>query len=235
MRQLLDALKNTLLHPQWLSLRFHRISRRCLIELDNCTVLDIGSGDSDHARLLRPDCRLYRLDYPATNRRYRNAPDIYGDAASLPIAAETMDAVLLLEVLEHLPDDRKALSEIRRVLRPSGRLYLSVPFNYPVHDAPGDFRRYTVYGSRHLLATQGFAITRELCHGNSLVTAMQLFNLSLLEIARDLYLQSRTAGLFVGLLFYPLCLGVNLAAWPFTFVHGTRASCFGYFMTATRE
>lgn len=235
MRQLLNPLKNTLLHPQWLSLRFHRLSRHCLFELDNCLVLDIGSGGSDHARLLRPGCSLYRLDYPATNRRYRNAPDLYGDAASLPIAAETMDAVLLFEVLEHLPDDHKALSEIRRVLKPGGRLYISVPFIYPVHDAPGDFRRYTVYGSRQVLAAHGFSITRELCHGNSLVTAMQLFNLSLLEIARDLYLRNRSAGLLVGFLFYPFCVGVNLAAWPFTYVRGTRASCLGYFVTATRE
>ncbi|MGH8470586.1 MAG: hypothetical protein ACREVY_16955 [Gammaproteobacteria bacterium] len=88
MRQLLDPLKNTLLHPQWLSLRFHRVWRRCLVELDNCTVLDIGSGDSDHTSSLRPYCRLYRLDYPATNRPYQHAPDIYGDAASLPRVAQ---------------------------------------------------------------------------------------------------------------------------------------------------
>lgn len=235
MKQLLDPLKNTLLHPQWLSLHFHRVSRRCLVELGDCMVLDIGSGDSDHAGRLQSGCSLYRLDYPATNRRYRNAPDIYGDAASLPIASESMDAVLLLEVLEHLPDDHKALTEIRRVLKPGGRLYLSVPFIYPVHDAPADFRRYTVFGSRHVLATQGFTVTRELCHGNSLVTAMQLFNLSLLEIVRDVYLRNRSAGLLAGLLFYPFCVGVNLAAWPLIHVRGTRASCLGYFVTATRE
>ena len=50
-----------------------------------------------------------------------------GDALRLPFADATFDVVICSEVLEHLPDYRGALREILRVLRPGGRLAVSVP------------------------------------------------------------------------------------------------------------
>jgi SAM-dependent methyltransferase len=50
-----------------------------------------------------------------------------GDAAALPVGDGTADAVLLLDVLEHLAEPDRALAEAHRVLRPGGVLVLSVP------------------------------------------------------------------------------------------------------------
>jgi SAM-dependent methyltransferase len=49
------------------------------------------------------------------------------DAARLPFAAESFDAVLIRDLLHHLPDRMAALKEARRVLRPGGRLTLIEP------------------------------------------------------------------------------------------------------------
>ena len=235
MRRILEPFRNTFLHPQWLSLRYHRNSRRYLREIAGCRVLDIGSGDSEQYALMGPDCQLLRLDYPATNASYRHLPDIYANAAMLPVREGAMDVVLLLEVLEHVPDDGLVLREIHRVLKAGGRLYISVPFVYPLHDVPADFRRYTLYGLRLLLDRAGFVPGRELYHGNSFVTALQLFNLSLMEMARDIHFRRPIAGWLLAILFYPLCISVNLLACPFLFMPGTRASCLGYFFTAIRK
>ncbi|MEM1145109.1 MAG: class I SAM-dependent methyltransferase [Pseudomonadota bacterium] len=54
-----------------------------------------------------------------------------GDALRLPFADETFDAVICSEVLEHIPDYRSAIVEIRRVLKPNGRLCASVPRAWP--------------------------------------------------------------------------------------------------------
>lgn len=50
-----------------------------------------------------------------------------GDVLRLPYADASFDKVLFSEVLEHLPDDRQGLAEVRRVLKPGGVLALTVP------------------------------------------------------------------------------------------------------------
>lgn len=50
-----------------------------------------------------------------------------GDAAKLPFPDSSFDAVVALDVLEHLPNARAALDEFQRVLRQGGQLILSVP------------------------------------------------------------------------------------------------------------
>jgi len=55
---------------------------------------------------------------------------IYGDANKLPFKAKSFDAVILGEVIEHLFDINKIISECSRVLIPEGRLYLTTPNTY---------------------------------------------------------------------------------------------------------
>jgi SAM-dependent methyltransferase len=60
-------------------------------------------------------------------RRFPWLPVLQGDAADLPFADAAVDAVVLLDVLEHVPDPVAVVTEIHRVLRPGGSLILSVP------------------------------------------------------------------------------------------------------------
>lgn len=53
--------------------------------------------------------------------------DVRLDLTRLPWAAQSFDAVLCNHVLEHVPDDRAALRELRRVLRPGGWAVVQVP------------------------------------------------------------------------------------------------------------
>lgn len=230
----LNYLKGTIFHPQWLSDRFHRNSQRLMGSIQQNVVVNIGSGDSILPESIKDNNLLINLDYPSTNARYKNKPDVYGDACRLPVKDNSVDAVLLLEVLEHVSDENMALKEIVRILKSRGKLYLSVPFLYPVHDAPADYRRLTIYGLRHLLTKHGLGIDTEKRHGNSYLVALQLLNLALLETARDCYRSSRFRGWIIAISIYPLCLAVNILALPLVPMQQPNASNFGHFIIAQK-
>jgi len=90
------------------------------------------------------------LDFPLTNTRYRQRPDVFGDARHLPFSDDSFDQIFLLEVLEHIPDPSRVPREIKRCLKPEGLLFLSTPCLYPLHDEPHDFQRFTRHGLRRL-------------------------------------------------------------------------------------
>jgi SAM-dependent methyltransferase len=70
---------------------------------------------------------LSNLDYRSADLRSPLAMDRV-DIAALPYDEAAFDVVLCCHVLEHVPDDRKAMREIHRVLRPGGWAILQVPF-----------------------------------------------------------------------------------------------------------
>jgi SAM-dependent methyltransferase len=69
---------------------------------------------------------------------------------ALPFSDGYFANVLCMSVLEHLEDPARAIREMHRVLKPGGRIFVSVPFLFPIHDAPGDYWRFTKYGLQYL-------------------------------------------------------------------------------------
>lgn len=70
--------------------------------------------------------------------------------------ANKFDLLLCLNVLEHIYDHQKALTNIYKALRKNGLLVVAVPFAYPLHDEPGDYWRFTEYTLKRILSAQGF-------------------------------------------------------------------------------
>ena|SRR2546426_9611715 len=74
--------------------------------------------------------------------------NVVSDAQALPFKAGTFEALVCHQVLEHVPDADKAVREMGRVLKPGGILIVTVPFYFPFHASPYDYRRWTVPGLR---------------------------------------------------------------------------------------
>jgi SAM-dependent methyltransferase len=72
------------------------------------------------------------------------------DAHQIPLAGESVDAVLIQAVLEHVLDPGQVVREIHRVLRTGGLVYAETPFLQQVHAGPYDFVRFTSSGHRYL-------------------------------------------------------------------------------------
>jgi SAM-dependent methyltransferase len=86
------------------------------------------------------------------------------DLTALPLEDQSFDAVVLGEVLEHIEDDRSALAEAARVLRPEGVLALSVPANPELFGRSdvwaGHVRRYTRPELLAACTAAGFTVHR---------------------------------------------------------------------------
>jgi SAM-dependent methyltransferase len=101
-------------------------------------VLDLGCAFGVATRLLRQrGFDALGVDAsPAYIARARRADPtgtyLLADATSVPLPDASFDAVFLLDVLEHLPDERTALAEVCRLLLPGGTLVLSVPHRSPL-------------------------------------------------------------------------------------------------------
>lgn len=83
-------------------------------------------------------------------------PDVTWDGKTMPFADNNFDCVFATEVLEHVPDTLRYLSEIHRVLKPNGTFFFTTPFLWPLHEIPYDEYRFTPYAMERLLREAGF-------------------------------------------------------------------------------
>ncbi len=98
-------------------------------------VLDIGCGRGSMCqaiKLYRPDlevigCDISKRSLNFARKNIKNVKFVYGNVEKLPFPDESFDAVTMFDVLEHVSDPKKALSEIRRVLKKGGVFHMSCP------------------------------------------------------------------------------------------------------------
>jgi hypothetical protein len=79
------------------------------------------------------------------------------DLGKLPFADGSVDGVISLAVLEHVPDAAAHVAEMFRVLKPGGRVLCYFPFMQAFHASPHDYTRRTIPGLRHLF--EAFDVT----------------------------------------------------------------------------
>jgi SAM-dependent methyltransferase len=113
----------------------------------------------------------------ATHDRTTKHPDITWDGKTIPLPDESFDCALATEVFEHVPDLVSLLREIRRVLKPGGKLFFTTPFVWPYHETPNDHQRWTEFGLRHHLAAAGFHTSEIRPIGNWHSSLAQFFGL----------------------------------------------------------
>ncbi|WP_339137796.1 MAG: class I SAM-dependent methyltransferase [Candidatus Electrothrix sp. GW3-4] len=118
-----------------------KIIRSTLEGNPDAVILNLGSGPTDIA------AEVSNIDmFP-----YNNV-NIVCDISRLPLKDNSVDLILNIAVLEHVPNPKKVVNEIHRVLKPRGVLYCVFPFIQGFHAAPYDFSRMSEAGLRVLFA-----------------------------------------------------------------------------------
>jgi SAM-dependent methyltransferase len=110
---------------------------------DTLRALSIGAGGEVNRLIQQKNIvDLIQIDIDESR-----CPDFVMSATNLEkFEDQSFDVVFAFEVLEHIDEPQKAASEFHRVLKQGGRLYVSTPFTFGVHEAPIDFFRYTRFG-----------------------------------------------------------------------------------------
>jgi SAM-dependent methyltransferase len=136
-------------------------------------VLDVGAGDAPYRELF-DHVEYVTSDWEHSPHEDATSADVIASADALPLDDASFDAVLLLQVLEHVPAPGAVLAELHRVLRPGGTLTLTAPLAWELHEMPHDYFRYTSSGLEHLLAAAGFTSIVVEARNDSFTTLAQL-------------------------------------------------------------
>jgi SAM-dependent methyltransferase len=140
-------------------------------------ILDAGAGELQYKRFCK------HLDYVSqdfarydgkgnssglqTGKWDQSSLDIISDIIHIPEPDTSFDAVLCVEVLEHLPDPIQALRELTRLLKPGGILIITAPFCALTHFAPYFYQTgYSQYFYEYWLDGLGFKIIEMVGNGN---------------------------------------------------------------------
>lgn len=159
-------------YHQWRLLNFVKNAASSISA--NEKVIDIGAGELkykdhfSHCNYISNDLCVGDDDW-----NYQGI-DIVSSAYDIPIDSDSFNAILCIQVLEHLDTPDRAFKEFHRILKPGGHIYLSAPLLAGEHQQPHDYFRYTRYGYIKLGEKHGLQIVSIQPHGGSIIAVETL-------------------------------------------------------------
>jgi SAM-dependent methyltransferase len=114
-------------------------------------ILDAGAGPSPYKKFFK-HCKYEATDFC---NNFNNL-DFVCSLDKIPRKKEIYDAIVCTQVLEHVEYPQKVVSELYRVLRKGGTLFMTVPQGWGIHQEPYNYYNFTKYGIMSLLKNAGF-------------------------------------------------------------------------------
>ena len=161
---------NLLVREKWLEKTIKKIPR-------GKKILDAGAGELQYRKFCK------HLNYTSqdfgqydgqgneeglqTETWDNSKLDIVSDIAEMPVKDDSFDAVMCIEVFEHIPHPNDAIKEFARVIKKGGILIITTPVSSLTHFAPYYFYNgYSRYYFEKLLPDNGFKIKEIAYNGN---------------------------------------------------------------------
>ncbi len=136
-------------------------------------LLDIGCGNKPYEEFYKPytskqiGCDIVQSD--------ANRVDVLCPATALNFEDTIFDTAFCTQVLEHVYDHHSLVKEANRVLKPGGKLILTVPFCWELHEEPYDFFRLTKHGLKELFEENNFKVLSIKSNGGKWAATFQMF------------------------------------------------------------
>lgn len=126
---------------------------KCVLELARCDiVVDLGAGWRFRKKLASYQ-NIFENNYFSMDIQFNSKLDYVGNIQQLPMGSASVDGVICLYVLEHVPNPWRAMEEIFRILSPGGIALFGLPFIHVYHGntkSCADYYRFSRDATRHL-------------------------------------------------------------------------------------
>jgi SAM-dependent methyltransferase len=137
--------------------------------------LDVGCGQRPYEHLVA-STQYIGLEIDTPIAREINRADVYYNGERFPFEDASFDSALINQVFEHVFNPEEFLQEVHRILKPGGKLLLTVPFVWDEHEQPRDYARYSSFGLSWILTRNGFQIIKQRKSVNDIGLLFQLIN-----------------------------------------------------------
>lgn len=122
-------------------------------------VLEVGSRTAINQEELANLRGLFPVSkYLGVDMQKGPGVEMVANANELPLSQNSFELVLCLETLEHADQPWKVVKEIERVSKNKGGIILSSQQNFPLHNHPHDYFRYTPYGLASLIKSKAHKV-----------------------------------------------------------------------------
>jgi SAM-dependent methyltransferase len=140
-------------------------------------LLDFGCGRKPYEHHFQV-AEYIGIDMEQTGHEHTHSKiDVFYDGKNIPFSDNTFDSIFCSEVFEHVFNLDEVIKEISRVMKPGGKMLITVPFAWNEHEIPFDFARYTSFGITHLLEKYGLTVLKLKKSGNFARVNFQLWAL----------------------------------------------------------
>ena len=142
----------------------HSFMKKALKDIPkNATVIDVGAGTKPYRQLINSRTPYYcaqDLHASAQNKVgvEQEAVDFVSSAEHMPIPSGSFDYAICTELLEHVTSPTGVMKEISRILKPGGKVIVTVPMIIGEHQQPWHFQNLTRYGLAQLSHESGLSL-----------------------------------------------------------------------------
>jgi SAM-dependent methyltransferase len=137
-------------------------------------LMDFGCGLKPYESLFQVT-EYIGVDFTGEGETYHQEKvDVFYDGKTLPFPDNHFDSIFSSEVFEHIFNLPEIMAELRRVLKPGGKILVTCPFAFGEHEIPTDYARYTSFAIKHMFQANGFRIIRYEKTGGSIEAITQL-------------------------------------------------------------